>query len=406
MNNPKLRSDIQPFPVSTGKQRMISFLDPLRLAETGIALDLSVVPLLRMLDGAHSIGDIQLELMHANGGNPVPVQDIEDFIRTLDESMLLESELFFARRQAVIDEFSRAKERRATLAGTSYEKDPERLRQCIGQAEQKLPPPDEKILSGEILGILAPHIDISIALDTYVDAYRYLRGRSYDLAIVLGINHNGSGGLWSVSDKDYLTPLGALPTDRDFVAGLRSRLPEGALAASDFDHKTEHSVEFQTVFLRHYLGDGLKIAPILCGSIHEFIHTGNDPMHDPRFLSMKQAIQDLTAERGLKTLIVSGVDFSHVGPKFGHDMPAEGILPKAQAYDEAVISALQEGSPENIFARAAETKDYCNICGLPSLLLSSWILRPCSPKFLGRKIYNEGATRSAVTYAAMLFMKQ
>ena len=268
-----------------------------------------------------------------------------------------------------------------------------------------MPPPDEEILSGDILGILAPHIDISIALETYVDAYRYLEGRQYDLVIIFGINHNGSHGLWSVSDKDYLTPLGTLHTDRDFVAGLRARLPEGALAASDFDHKTEHSVEFQTVFLKHYLGDGPKIVPILCGSIHEFIHAEKDPLKDHRFLAMKQAVQDLTAERGLKTLIVSGVDFSHVGPKFGHDRPAEDLLPKAQAYDEAVIAALEEGRPEKIFACAAETKDYCNICGLPSLVLSSWLLRPCTPKLLRRRVYNETATRSAVTYASMLFMK-
>ena len=95
MNNLKLRSDIQPVPVSAGKQRMIFFLDPLHLAEAGIALDLSVVPLLRMLDGTHSVKDIQIELMHANGGNIIPIQEIEDFIHTLDESLLLEERALF-----------------------------------------------------------------------------------------------------------------------------------------------------------------------------------------------------------------------------------------------------------------------------------------------------------------------
>lgn len=406
MSNLKLRSDIQPVPVSSGKQRMISFLDPLHLAEAGISLDLSVVPVLRMLDGTHSIRDIQIELMHANGGNIIPIQEIEAFIHTLDESMLLESELFFARKQAILDEFSSARERTASLAGTSYEKDPGKLRESIGQVQLKLPPPDGEIISGGIRGIIAPHIDISIALDTYVDVYRYLEGRQYDLVIILGINHSGSDGLWSVSDKDYLTPLGPLNTDRDFVAGLRSRLPEGSLAASDFDHKAEHSVEFQTVFLKHYLGDGPKIVPILCGSIHEFIHAGKNPLADERFLAMRQALQDLTVERGLKTLIVSGVDFSHVGPKFGHDRPAQALLAKAEEYDEAVIAALEQGSPEKVFAHAAETKDYCNICGLPALMLSSWLLRPCTPKLLQRRVYNEAATRSAVTYASMLFMEK
>lgn len=63
MNNPQLRMDIQPVPVTVGKRRMISFHDPLSLAEDSLALDLGTVPLLQLLDGSRGMKDIQAELV-------------------------------------------------------------------------------------------------------------------------------------------------------------------------------------------------------------------------------------------------------------------------------------------------------------------------------------------------------
>jgi hypothetical protein len=405
MKNPRLRRDVQPIPVTVGQRRMLSFHDPLRIAREGIALDQGTVPLLRMLDGSHDLRDIQIELMRRNAGHIIPMDEIEAFIRALDDSLLLESDRFAALKCKTVDDFCACSDRAACLAGKSYEKDPERLAQSIVETQNSLPPLDEDIRPREISGILAPHIDTNVAWDVYVDTYRYLAGRCYDLVIILGINHNGSGGLWSISGKDYLTPLGRMEADREFVAGLKAGLPEGSLAENDFDHKAEHSIEFQTVFLRHFLGGVPKIVPILCGSIHEFIRSGKDPLKDGRFLAMKQGIHDLIAERGLKTLFVSGVDFSHIGPKFGHDHPAEVLLPKAAAYDEAIIRGLMEANPELIFEQAARTGDYYNVCGLPSMLLFSWLMGPCTPKLLHCKVYDEKATQSAVTYASMIFTR-
>lgn len=405
MKNPRLRRDIQPIPVMAGQRRMISFHDPLRIAREGIALDQGTVPLLQMLDGLHDLRDIQTGLMRTNAGRIIPMDEIETFIRALDDAFLLESDNFIALKRRAVDDFCASSDRAACLAGKSYEGDPERLVRSITETQGSLSPLDEEIRSREIAGILAPHIDMTVAWDVYIDAYRHLWGRQYDLVIVLGINHNGSGGLWSISDKNYLTPLGRMEADREFVAGLKARLPAGSLTGNDFDHKAEHSIEFQTLFLRHFLGDKPKIVPILCGSIHEFIRSGKDPLKDGRFLAMKQGIHDLVAERKAKVLLVSGVDFSHIGPKFGHEYPAEVLLPKAVAYDEAIIEGLKDASPEKIFGHAARTGDYCNVCGLPSMILFSWLMGPCTSKVLSRRTYNEEATRSAVTYASMIFTR-
>jgi MEMO1 family protein len=403
MKHPRLRRDIQPVPFTSGARHLISFNDPLRLARPGIAIDRRAIPFLKLLDGTRGLDDIQAELARTSGGSLIPLSEIEEFIRLLDDSRLLESDGFITLQQAVRDEFEHAATRDHCLAGKSYPESPEALAAGFEEAEGRILPPDTGAASNLIRGILAPHIDISVALDAYVSAYRLLKGREYDRVIILGINHNASEGLWCVSDKSYATPYGPLRGDREFVAGLKRRLPQGSLAPNDFDHKHEHSVEFQTVFIRHYLGDGPRIVPILCGGIHEFILSGSSPLEDERFLAMKEALQALTREHGGRTLLVSGVDFSHIGPKFGHDRPAELLMDLARSYDRQIIQALQACDPEGLFSHAARSRDYCNVCGLSSMILFSWLLGPCGARLLDQGTYDEQATRSAVTYASMVF---
>ena len=147
--------------------------------------------------------------------------------------------------------FSRQEPRLCVHAGKSYDSDPERLARFIEESASELPPPEFHL--PEIHAVVAPHIDIRVARHTYVNAYRHLKGRQYDLAVILGINHHHQDGLFCVSPKNFMTPFGEIRTDRDFVEALgKSALP-GTLTTHDFGHKIEHSIEFQTIFLHHYL---------------------------------------------------------------------------------------------------------------------------------------------------------
>ena len=114
-------------------------------------------------------------------------------------------------------------------------------------------------------------------------------------------------------------------------------------------------------------------------------------------------MDDLTKKRGGNILIVSGVDFSHVGPKFGHEVPAEFILPQAKSNDQKILSFLSDGKPEKIFENAMETRDRYNVCGLPSILIFSKLLKEGKGRLVSYDTYSEQATSSAVTYASMIF---
>ena len=272
----------------------------------------------------------------------------------------------------------------------------------IDETEERLAPPAGAGRENTITGILAPHIDIGVAKDLYVDLYRRLRGRTYDLVIILGINHQWQDGLYSVSAKNYFTPFGKLESDGGLIRRLKDLVPTGTLATHDFGHKMEHSIEFQTLFLHHYLGGATPVVPILCGSIYEFLMNRVDPFTDARFRGMVDALHLMMAER-TSVLVVAGVDFSHVGLKFGDQLPADALIGKARAHDEKIIAFLGEGAPERIFRDELETEGRFNVCGIPAMLLFSSLLGKGSAEVLAHETYDEKVTRSAVTYAGMIF---
>jgi AmmeMemoRadiSam system protein B len=289
------------------------------------------------------------------------------------------------------------------LAGSSYEDEPERLREHIASVEAGLPVlPD---LHDEVVGILAPHIEIAAAEKAYVDAYRRIKGCTYDLVIILGINHHGTGEPYCLTEKDYVTPFCTLATDKEFVCRLKAGLPEGSVAGNDFDHMMEHSIEFQAVFLAHYLGASARIVPVLCGGIHEYLVSGKAPFYDERFIAFKNGILSIIKQSGRKVLFVSGVDFSHVGYKFGHSLPAASLIDSAVANDRLIIENLIGARAEGIFQNARETNDQFNVCGLSSMMLFSSLIGSCTAELLHHGTYDEQATNSAVTFASMVFTK-
>jgi len=399
MENPALRTDIQMIMTRVEGRRVVVFQDPYELSRQQLAVDAGALPLLQMLDGRHGIRDIQRELIHRGGGRLVCLSDIESFLARLDEAFLLDSEAYRREMLSLCDAFSRDERRPCAHAGKSYDSDPERLARFIEESEAALPGAGPR--PSEIHALVAPHIDLRVARRTYAGLYRHLRGRRYDLAVVLGINHHAQDGLFCISSKNYLTPFGETRTDRDFVRGLQDRVGPGTFSAGDFGHKIEHSIEFQTLFLRHYLGD-TPIVPILCGGLHEFLLARRDPFADGRFTGFAEALREQAGKRG-RVLFVAGVDLSHVGLKFGDRLPAESILARAQANDRRILDALLAADGRAIFENAAETADSYKVCGLPALLVIAELLKGKPGMLLDYQTYREPATSSAVTYAAAMF---
>jgi AmmeMemoRadiSam system protein B len=403
MQNPLLRADIQPVTTTVEGRRIIMFHDPYQLTDERISIDMQLLPVLQILDGRHDLRDIQMILMKGQGGSIVHISEVESLIERLDHACLLNSEFFHHKMSALRADFMNQKNRFPAYAGKSYTSGSEQLSQFIQNVESNLKPLNSENSEDSITGILAPHIDIKIAGETYVNTYRRLKGKHYDLVIVLGINHQSQNGLFSVSDKSYVTPFGDIETDRAFISDLKRNVPKGALSSDDFGHKIEHSIEFQTIFLKYYLTAPFVIAPILCGSVHEFIFKKENLFSDARFQGMVQTLNMLIQERKGRTLIVAGVDLSHVGLKFGDSLPAESTLTQARSNDEAILSFLTRDEPEKILQHAIETQDQYHVCGLPAILLFANLLRKSRADILHFETYDERETQSAVNYASIIF---
>ncbi|HDP24729.1 MAG TPA: hypothetical protein ENN34_04725, partial [Deltaproteobacteria bacterium] len=174
MKYPRLRRDIQVIPVMVNGQQMVSFADPLKLSR-GLAVERSAIPVIQFLDGTHDLRDIQMEMIRHSGGQLIPLSVIEEFIKGLDKSFLLESESFDARKNAIREGFLNARERECSLAGTSYDADPEALKRYIREVEATLPELGSE-QDTPPAGLLAPHIDIEVAKTAYVDLYRRIKG--------------------------------------------------------------------------------------------------------------------------------------------------------------------------------------------------------------------------------------
>jgi len=406
VEKPRLRRDLQVVPLIYEERRVIVFLDPFKLSGGDVALDAGLYPLLEKLNGRYDRPGLRDALADLRPDGAPTLEEIDALLARLDELFLLDSEQFQKKMQELRDEFHRNPDREPVFAGKAYSAEPDALRAWIKKLEEELPVPAGRSPGATVTGLLAPHIDTAVAGPVYVDVYRRIKAQRCDRVIVLGINHREQNGLYSVLNKGFLTPFGRIAPDRDFIESLTDGLPPGTLAPDDFGHKVEHSIEFQTVFLRHYLGPSFAIVPVLCGGLQDIMNGDTSLLGDDRFRAMYERLNRLIADSDGRTLVIAAVDFSHIGFKFGHGTSADDLLPRAREQDRNILSLITQGDAEEIYRVARDTGDPYNVCGLPAIILFTLLMRKSTGETLVHETYREEATDSAVTYASMMFERK
>jgi hypothetical protein len=329
-DRPRLRL-LEAFPVEQNGERLMALRDPSGFTDQVIVLPMPLLDLVSLFDGEHSIAELQAILRKRHGEAP-SAEQIANLIEGLDEHGFLDSVRFAARRQAVEEEFRLSPMRAAVHAGGAYagERGP-----LAAQIDAFFSHPDGPgTLDGRAIGgaaagasplrgLIAPHIDFHRGGPTYAWAYRELIERcDADLFVILGTCHAGMADPFAATLKCFETPLGPAPVDRDFFESL-SRRYGGGLLASEAAHRSEHSVEFQAVMLRHLLGDRrpFTILPVLASYLHEAVWTRGDPERDPRIPRFVNALLETMAASKRRACLIAGVDLAHVGPRFGDPAP-------------------------------------------------------------------------------------
>jgi AmmeMemoRadiSam system protein B len=224
--------------------------------------------------------------------------------------------------------------RRAAVAGTWY---PGTAPALAAAVDRHLERADERAteVSGDLVALIAPHAGLMYSGPVAAHAYRLLRGRPFDVAVLVGPSHFvGFDGVSIFLGDGFETPFGIAPIDAACAHALLASSP--IVREHPPAHIREHSLEMQLPFLAH-LAPGLPIVPLVMG--YQTAETA---------FALGDALA--AALRGRTALLVASTDLSHY-----HDAAS------AAALDRVVIDCVTRFDADDL--QAALTVNPGHACG-------------------------------------------
>lgn len=399
------RNDLGFFPANQDGQQFVLVRDHLGLSPEGTALGVPLYQFMTLLDGSRSVTDLQTIFMRQRGGVFVGSEEILDLLNNLDAAYLLDSEAFRLAKGKIVSEFTHRSVRPASHSGGSYPDDPVALKSRLDEIMDAVANalPEMSPHSGKIRALVAPHIDISVGHASYALGYGMLRNATPTRVVVLGTGHQLHEGLFSLTDKDFETPLGIIKSDTEAVRRLKGA-GRKMVAPDDFIHRSEHSIEFQSIFLQHVLKQqNFTLVPILCGSLQMGLPAYTRKAFVERAEPFLEGLKGILAQPGHDTLLVAGVDFSHTGPKFGHDRTARAMENQSREHDQNLLKHLSEMDADQFWKESERVGDQYNVCGFSALACLLEVLPECRGTVLDYRVWHEAPTESAVSFASVVF---
>jgi len=398
---PPLRRDLEFFPINHQGQQFVLIRDHLGLVQEGKAVAIPLYQLMIQLDGRRTIRDIQTAMTRQQGGVIVTSDEIQKIIDHLDESFLLDNERFQAARDRIMAEFSAQKTRPCSHCGQAYPAQPEQLTSRLDEILNLSSPTSPENIN--VLALVAPHIDLNVGEKVYASAYGMVKDLEPTRILVMGVGHKIGDRLFCLTDKDFETPLGLCRNDVPTFARLKEKAGD-LISDNDFAHRSEHSIEFQIIFLQHiFKNHPFTIIPVLCGPIQTTIHPYSRQAYLEKTGTFLEGLKMIIEDSDHTTLIVAGVDFSHIGLKFGHRLPADQLDGRSERHDRSLLNHLAERDADAFWQESAGVNDEYNVCGFSALACLLEILPPCKGEILDYQIWHEQPTRSAVSFAAVAF---
>ncbi|VAW31960.1 hypothetical protein MNBD_CHLOROFLEXI01-5012 [hydrothermal vent metagenome] len=363
------RLDIQP--VHHQGEQMWYLRDPLELTNEQLIMPPVLAQLLLFCDGTRTPQQIHTAFCQ-HLGQPLDFSITEQALAQLDAACLFDNE---RAKQAIAqqkEDFHSQPYRLPALANLSYPGNPQQLTKLLDEYGA-----DDNLNGWEPWrgrAIISPHIDYQRGGKVYAKVWQRAKTAvlEADLVLILGTDHKGGLGTFTLTRQPYATPYGILPTDVALVDCVAAAIGEKAAFAEELHHRREHSIELSAVWL-HYIYqkagiDPKPMVPILCGSFHHFVMNGNHPAED---VLLKAAVSTLkTATAGKKVLIVASVDFSHVGPAFDDDYSMDETRRAAlRQSDHDLIQAIIRGDDASFYEQITAVEDRNKVCGFSAIYL-------------------------------------
>ena len=367
LDRPKLRP-MHARRVDHEGQAFVALEDPLGVAASPVMIPIDGYQwVVRHFNGENRLSDIQADVLRQTG-QLISTTELDQLVQYLDRSMVLDGPTFASFRESYRNEHTRP----AAMAGRSYAGTEKSLRAQLARffvAENGagLPSAEPPSPDGSLRGILSPHIDFGRGGPVYTWSYKTLLEKSdADIFVIFGVAHQYCENRFALTRKDFATPLGLARTDRGYVDKI------AALAGEHFfddelAHRTEHSIEFQVVFLQYLLGESrdYSIVPILAGSFHDLMEAGTEPIHDPEVMRFVEALKVAERASGKKVAYIGGIDLAHVGQEFGDpELLDAPTLERVRKFDASMLERATQGDASGWFKTAAAVENRYRVCGL------------------------------------------
>jgi hypothetical protein len=422
--HPRVRS-LELVPLANGEAGMFALRDPYGIAGT-VALPVGAAVLVTLMTGERTLGELR-QAFERRVGQSLTLDEVRKVVEQLDERYFLDNERFANYQATLIAEYRALETRPAAHAGGAYQLEEAALRQQLGELFTSeggpgLLPWEGNSSNGDfagrdarrLCGIMSPHIDFHRGGAAFAWAYDRLVAESdAELFVILGTAHTPLAGLYSVSQKDFATPLGTARTDRQFVDALSRRLTSRASTAdarrvfhNELPHRHEHSIEFQALMLQYVLGGrrDYQIVPILVGSFYPFVKHSRFPDESPAVADFVTALRETVAARGKQVCYVAGVDMAHIGRQFGDaDLLDEPRLKAQWTDDQQLLAQACAGDSAGWFEHVSNSGDRHRICGLAPMYTMLEAMRPGRGELLryDQAIAPDGT--SCVSFASVAF---
>lgn len=375
--------------------------DPRQYSDAQLIIPPQLVGCLQFLDGQKSELDLREHLVRATG--QFEVSDItHHLVSTLSRAGFLEDDVFRQMRGTRHREFAEAPVREPTHAGAAYPVEANALHEMIGNycAECGVSPSTDSVSA-----IAAPHVSPTGGWRMFGAAYNAIPAAAKDkVFVILGTSHSGELDRFGLTRKPFRTPFGDAITETSLVDRLTGRATE-AIDMEDYCHASEHSIEFQVVFLQHLFGAGIRILPILVGSLGRSIYEGGKPEDTPAVAGFLDALGELSETEGDRLFWVLGVDLAHVGRRYGDPFAAianEGRMNEVAERDAQRLDRIAEGDADGFWDLIRENQNDLHWCGADTFYTYLRAVQPGHGRRLGYEQWNIDK-ESVVSFAALSF---
>jgi len=373
--------------------------DQLRISPAPLRIPRGVFEVLPLFNGSRTLRDIQLETMRAAGGLLLPLDTFAELVERLDAALFLDSPRF--------DEYLAGPVREPACLGC-YPAEPEKLRrQLRSYFVTKGGPgiPSEPKADARLRAVLLPHIDYARGHVSYAWGVKEIFERCpASIFVVVGTSHYSSNR-FTLTRKNFKTPLGVVPTDQEFGDRLEKHYGDG-LYDDLYAHYPEHSIELEVVWLQLMYENvrPVKIVPLLVGPFRDCVDLNIDPRERSDIRRMIDALQKTEDETPEPVCYIISGDLAHIGPKFGDPRPvAEPNLAHSRLQDQVLLDKAGAADADGYFRHVVAENDQRRICGLPPTYVVLEAARPSSGRLLHYNQYVHPQGHESVSFASMVF---